>query len=244
MMQSRISMTLVGVLFVALLLCGAALAWGARKLQRLQEENRVLQEQANELPGLRAHLQELERLRVQADELERLRKQTQEIHLLRAQYQEAQRLREQYAVLQQENDRLKLTHQQLSAQYETLRSQVQSLVAARPAVPGAPPAAAPASWLGVSIQSLADLPELKGQVTGISDGVVVSMVIPNSPAEASGLKAGDIVTAIDGKAVTTAQQLRDEMRGKQTGQRVVLDVYRNGLVHKLGVNAAPFPTRE
>jgi S1-C subfamily serine protease len=56
------------------------------------------------------------------------------------------------------------------------------------------------------------------------------------------LRAGDIITALDGNPMLTAQQLREEMRTKQIGERVVVDVYRDGLIHKLGINSEAFPT--
>jgi len=42
------------------------------------------------------------------------------------------------------------------------------------------------------------------------------------------LKPTDIITAVDGRLVATAQQLRNELRGKKIGQPVTLDVFRQG----------------
>ena len=42
------------------------------------------------------------------------------------------------------------------------------------------------------------------------------------------MKPTDIITAVDGKSVGTAQQLRNELRGKKIGQPVTLDVFRKG----------------
>jgi C-terminal processing protease CtpA/Prc len=238
--NSRVLFSLTIALFVG---CLAILAYGWTRLRETQAELARLRPEAEAAAGLREANRELEKLRVQADELDRLRKQTQEIHRLRGQYQEWQRLRDEYAALQQENAQLKAAQQQLSAQHQSLRGQFQSLVATRPQPATAAPAPPnPATWLGVSIQSLSENPQVQSQATGIRDGVIVSTVIPDGPAEASGLRAGDIITALDEKPMLTAQQLREEMMTRQIGQRVVLDVYRDGLILKLGVNSEAFPT--
>jgi C-terminal processing protease CtpA/Prc len=231
-----------GALALAGSLAGLGLLWV--RLERLAAENRALRAEAGEARSLREANARLQRLEADADELQRLRRDTQEIHKLRAQHQDHLRRQEQLTALERENEQLKAANQQLTAQHQALRGQVQSLVTAgaNPA-PAAAVAPNPSAWLGVSIQSLSDLPQARSQAPGLPGGVVVTLVIPNGPAEGSGLQAGDIITALDGKPVLTAQQLRDEMRTRQIGQRVVADVYRNGLVYKVGVNAAPFPAR-
>jgi len=80
-------------------------------------------------------------------------------------------------------------------------------------------------WLGVSIQDLT--PEI-GKALGIasSDGVVVTEVAPNSPAEKSGLKAGDVIAAIDGKRVTSARELRNQIGLAPIGAGVRLTILR------------------
>ena len=65
--------------------------------------------------------------------------------------------------------------------------------------------------LGVRVQELT--PEL-ATYFGVSDGALVSSVDADTPAAKAGLKAGDVITAIDGKAVTSAAQMVERLRDK------------------------------
>ena len=82
------------------------------------------------------------------------------------------------------------------------------------------------AWLGIGIRALRDNEGLREAITGVDDGVVVERILAGGPAAKSELEQGDIVTAVEGRQVSTPQQLRGEIRGKQVGQPVILDVYR------------------
>ncbi|MBD3403351.1 PDZ domain-containing protein [candidate division GN15 bacterium] len=56
------------------------------------------------------------------------------------------------------------------------------------------------SWIGVHCQALQELEDFFG--TGRNRGVLVSSIDPNSPAEESFMKAGDIILAIDDEPVS------------------------------------------
>ena len=94
------------------------------------------------------------------------------------------------------------------------------------------------AWLGIRIRAFRDDPDLVDVVKGIHDGVVVAAIEPTGPAYKSELKVVDVITAVDGKSVSTAQQLRNEIRGKKIGQPVTLDVFRNGKNIQVKVNPA------
>jgi Do/DeqQ family serine protease len=81
--------------------------------------------------------------------------------------------------------------------------------------------------LGVYIQ---DLTPTLAQAFDIdaTQGAVVAQVIPDSPAEEAGVREGDVVTAIDGKPVKGAADLRNEVGLLRPGRTVALTVLRNG----------------
>jgi dienelactone hydrolase len=61
-----------------------------------------------------------------------------------------------------------------------------------------------------------------------ADRVLVSEVVPGATAAAAGVVAGDIVVAIAGRAVTTADTLRAAMRDVYSGQTIRINVLRKG----------------
>jgi len=81
-------------------------------------------------------------------------------------------------------------------------------------------------WLGVSIQEVT--PQLAKEF-GLKEpkGALVSDVLRDSPAEAAGLKRGDIVLELDGKEVENTSQLRKWVAGTPVGKKVRLTLFRD-----------------
>ncbi|MGI5920499.1 MAG: trypsin-like peptidase domain-containing protein [Syntrophomonadaceae bacterium] len=61
-----------------------------------------------------------------------------------------------------------------------------------------------------------------------TQGVVVVEVVANSPAAQAGLKNLDVITGIDGKAVTSATEVQTAVENKKVGDRIEVEVLRNG----------------
>ena len=76
-------------------------------------------------------------------------------------------------------------------------------------------------WLGVYIQPLDQ--ELAKEL-GVKAGVGVHEVIEDSPAAAAGVKAGDIIVEVDGKAINDTTQLQRLISGFKPGDSVKLRV--------------------
>lgn len=61
-----------------------------------------------------------------------------------------------------------------------------------------------------------------------STAVGIAKVMPNSPAEQSGLQAGDVVVSVDGVDIHYTQDLQDRVAARR-GQTITLVVLRNGI---------------
>jgi putative serine protease PepD len=64
--------------------------------------------------------------------------------------------------------------------------------------------------------------------TAASGGVTVSQVSSGSAAASAGVKAGDVITAVDGTNVATAEKLRAIIAGHKPGDSVTLTITRSG----------------
>lgn len=82
-------------------------------------------------------------------------------------------------------------------------------------------------FVGISMVGLTDdLRDYFGVADGV--GVLVSEVVPDGPAAKAGLRAGDVVVAIDGEPVDGPNALGDYIRKKKGGDQVKIDVRRKG----------------
>jgi C-terminal processing protease CtpA/Prc len=81
--------------------------------------------------------------------------------------------------------------------------------------------------LGVHVQELnSDLaPYFKVEEKG---GVLVLEVTKDSPAEKAGLKAGDVITKIDGEKITDADDLISTLRDYEEGDEATIEYVRQG----------------
>ena len=97
------------------------------------------------------------------------------------------------------------------------------------------------AWLGIEIRGLRDDKEYRDMVKGVEDGVVVRGIVRDGPGAKSDLKLGDVITTVDGHKVATAQELRQEIRSREIGSSVTLNVVRNGENVKVKVRPEEWP---
>jgi serine protease Do/serine protease DegQ len=64
-------------------------------------------------------------------------------------------------------------------------------------------------------------------------GAVVAQVTPGSAAEKAGLRSGDVIINLDGRAVTGSSDLRNAIGLLRVGTRIELDILRNGKLKTL-----------
>jgi putative serine protease PepD len=67
-----------------------------------------------------------------------------------------------------------------------------------------------------------------GNATGGQQGAQVENVANGSPAAGAGLQAGDVITAVDGTAVSNAADLAQKVRSHQPGDQVTITYSRGG----------------
>ena len=97
-------------------------------------------------------------------------------------------------------------------------------------------------WLGVQIQPVTD--DIAESV-GLADakGAIIAEPQPGSPALAAGLKAGDIITAVNDETVDSPRDLARKIAAIDPGTNVNVAVWRNGeaesVTVKLGVMPKP-----
>lgn len=70
---------------------------------------------------------------------------------------------------------------------------------------------------------------------GLPQGAAVSEVIAGGPAEASGLQANDIITAINDTPITSGSELVSIVKAASVGDELVMTVYRQGEIIELSV---------
>ena len=97
------------------------------------------------------------------------------------------------------------------------------------------------AYLGVRIRALSEDTHYRDVITNVTSGVVVFEIPADGPASKSDLKPGDVIVGVEGRPVTTAQQLKNEIRGKKIGAPVTLDVNRFGKSIKVKVRPEAWP---
>jgi serine protease Do len=83
-------------------------------------------------------------------------------------------------------------------------------------------------WLGVMIQ---DLDQATRDALGLpadTKGVLIGDVFKGQPADKAGIKRGDIVVMVNNKPVESPNELRNAIAAIHPGQKVPMDLLRNG----------------
>jgi S1-C subfamily serine protease len=102
----------------------------------------------------------------------------------------------------------------------------------------------------IGIQMVGITPETKTQINEDRNtefkitrdqGVIVTRVMPQSPAEKAGLKAGDVIIKVGSQEVKTSEAVRQRVELSQVGVNLPLEIVRQDQTMVINVVPTPFP---
>ncbi len=97
-------------------------------------------------------------------------------------------------------------------------------------------------WFGIAGQSQELSKALVRRLNlNVSGGVLVAAVSGGGPAEQAGLRVGDVVLKLDGEPTLSVDAVHKLLTRERIGQRVALDVLRDGVIVRLGLQVMERP---
>lgn len=96
---------------------------------------------------------------------------------------------------------------------------------------------------GLPWRVLPEVPEIPRRFLGGTNGALVQKVVEDSPAERAGLRAGDIIVAVNDEQVSTERSLPDIIGQYRPGDSVRLTVQRGGEEIKVEVRLGENPDK-
>jgi Do/DeqQ family serine protease len=107
------------------------------------------------------------------------------------------------------------------------------------------------AYLGIQMVTLS--PEMKENINSDpnspftvqeEEGVLIARVMPNSPAAQGGLRAGDVITAIEGQPVMDGAEVQRVVEQSTVGQNLALTLRRDGREQTLNVRPGNMPSQQ
>jgi serine protease Do len=77
---------------------------------------------------------------------------------------------------------------------------------------------------------------------GADEGILVNQVMPRSPAEAAGLKIGDVILSVDGKPIKDSRQLQRLIGEAEIGRTIDVVVLREKTKRTLKIQIGELPS--
>ncbi len=114
---------------------------------------------------------------------------------------------------------------------------------AEPNDPQSSPTSAPA-WLGIWVQTLSS--PLRAQLSSLitsDEGLMITRVEPNSPAERAGLRQFDVLLSFNGQKLYSPEQLFSLVYHTPADESVNLQVIQQGQLQSLSTSLSPRKTR-
>ncbi len=77
----------------------------------------------------------------------------------------------------------------------------------------------------------------------VDNGVLVAEVVPGSPAARAGLRSGDVVSQVNGEAISTGQEVQQAVDANGLDRDLRLNINRNGNSQTLSLRPEPLPAQ-
>jgi serine protease Do len=97
-------------------------------------------------------------------------------------------------------------------------------------------------WIGFLLQ---EMTPLLARSLGLEDtrGVIVTQVVKDSPADAAGIKRGDVIIEVNNEPVRNIESAQKAIFGAEVGDRLDFKVLRQGKEKKLAVTVEELPAK-
>ena len=95
------------------------------------------------------------------------------------------------------------------------------------------------AYLGIEMQPLTDA--LREGMNYDGDGVLVSRVRDDSPADQAGIRKGDIIVSLNSRTMRSPDELTSTIQKSKVGQNVSVAIWRNGERRSMSVRLAERP---
>ncbi len=76
------------------------------------------------------------------------------------------------------------------------------------------------------------------------NGVLVTRVVPSSPAASAGLRTGDVIVKINGENVASADKIQQFVEAKTVGDKLQIELKRNGQNVNISLETGQFPQQQ